>query len=798
MSNLINYDQFKSVFEQMKTYIDSNIQHTQELSSNNSTAYTDSVKEEIYDKLANEYASLETFQNYSDSLSTSFQLLQYGMNLKFESTGNSIDDVYEEMEGIKKDLYANIKFDTAGLVISQKDSPYSVDVSEKEITFMQDKQEIVKIANNKLIANKVVIDDTLDLGAFRFIPKRNGHLSLSWNDDGNLVNYNYAYPGVSVSALANPMCTFILDKEPVKGEYYTLELDIDVPDHNYAYDVYTSKGEFVVSVFTEQFKDGIGRKSFIWNVEPDTKLTLKRSCYRYINYIQNGRFNDLIPGSGSDKIPGWKTDNADVLTVYHGQGNENHRELGMIYLYNESTTDRHNIFQSISKDLIPSGTEITVSFDIDWQENTKGGGVWLQFYDDQGNEIEEYQTRLNYEDGEFKRGHFSVTMNTPDVNYDYMSLFCVHYGLVENNYGSYILVSFGNVKLEIGSAETKWSESPNYEETVNVVSFKLYPGDEYWDNSYNLLSYNNMWNNNTYVWNEHAKYIEISRNDMFEQPTSLYARLEPDTDYMFSCKTDCGWGLTGYNYIEDGGFSEGLTNWRTSSNNIEEYTDPEYNKENTIYLYNTSSDRAAIFQRINSDLIAPGTEITVSFDIDWESNVKDCEGRIQYYSGEGEVIAEESVILNKVDGHIYSGHVETTLTTIDNYSYFNIFFVHVGCVDNSIEDYRIMTVSNVKLEVGDVATDFNIDTDSVFMRIIAAEDNSQYVELTNPCLFRVPSAGVWKLNFYIVKGGVARSFWDAKIAKVEILNEEEFVNEGAEDILEDWEKEELSKEGVDK
>ena len=617
MSNLINYDQFKSVFEQMKTYIDSNIQHTQELSSNNSTAYTDSVKEEIYDKLANEYASLETFQNYSDSLSTSFQLLQYGMNLKFESTGNSIDDVYEEVEGIKKDLYTNIKFDTAGLVISQKDSPYSVDVSEKEITFMQDKQEIVKIANNKLIANKVVIDDTLDLGAFRFIPKRNGHLSLSWNDDGNLVTPSTAYPEKTISATNNTtLHTFQLKNAPVEGQVYTFELCADIPDRGSYYSIY-SGSTLVESIYSQEFNaDGIGRKSFRWEYGEATQLSL---CF---------------------------TSDVDV------------------------------------KDL-------------------------------------------------------------------------------------------------------------------TITSIKMYIGDEYWDNSYNLLSYNNMWNNNAYIWNENAKYTKISDNDMFEQPTSLYARLEPDTDYMFSCKTDCGWGLTGYNYIEDGGFSEGLTNWRTSSDNIEEYTDSEYNKENTIYLYNASSDRAGIFQRIDADSIAPGTEITVSFDIDWESNVKDCEGRIQYYSGEGEVITEESVILNKVDGHIYSGHVETTLTTIDNYSYFNIFFVHAGCVDNSIEDYRIMTVSNVKLEVGDVATDFDIDADSVFMRIIAAGDNSQYVELTNPCLFRVSSAGVWKLNFYIVKGGVARSFWDAKIAKVEVLDEEEFINEGAEDILEDWEKEELSKEGAD-
>ena len=176
MSKLVYYNQFEEVFKKIKTYIDDNIQHTQDLSNENTTAYIEAVKEEIFDILANNYASLETFQEYSDALSLSFQLLQYGMNLRFESTGGNINDIYEELVNLKKDIYNNIRFDTAGLAISQSDSPFAMDISEKEIIFTENNKEVVKIAGNKLSASNIVADNSLTLGAFRFISKKNGHL----------------------------------------------------------------------------------------------------------------------------------------------------------------------------------------------------------------------------------------------------------------------------------------------------------------------------------------------------------------------------------------------------------------------------------------------------------------------------------------------------------------------------------------------------------------------------------------------------------------------------------------------
>lgn len=610
MSKLVNYKQFEEVFKKIKTYIDDNIQQTRDLSNENTTVYIEAVKEEIFDILANNYASLETFQEYSDALSLSFQLLQYGMNLRFESTGGNINDIYEELVDLKKDIYNNIRFDTAGLAISQNDSPFALDISEKEIIFTENNKEVVKIAGNKLSANNIVADNSLTLGAFRFISKKNGHLSLAWNDEGNLITHSTAYPEKIISATNDTtLHTFQLKNAPIEGQTYTFELCADIPDRDSYYSIY-SGSTLVESIYPQEFNtDGIGRKSLRWDHGEQTQLSL--------------RFTGPVGG----------------------------------------------------KDL-------------------------------------------------------------------------------------------------------------------SITSIKMYTGDEYWDNAYNLLSYNNVWNDSNYIWNDVNKYTVTSKSssDIYEYVTSLYSYLEEDTDYMFSCNVDTDWGFKGYNYIENGKFEKfedrvdysEPSDWKIAKPDVLSIS-ADMHTQNMVHLTNTINGEAGMYQKVDALEISPGTEVTISFDIDWELNCKSCEARLEYYDEEGNIFEDETIILNKLDGYIYSGHVETTITTIDRYSYFNINFVHCGIIDREAEADRLLTVGNVRLEKGAGATDSE-DVDSVYMYLFNMENNERIELASNPFRFRVSSAGMWKLCFCILKENATHSFWDAKIAKVEILDEEEFTTEGENEI----------------
>ena len=65
-----------------------------------------------------------------------------------------------------------------------------------------------------------------------------------------------------------------------------------------------------------------------------------------------------------------------------------------------------------------------------------------------------------------------------------------------------------------------------------ISAIKMYRGDDFWGGGTNLLKYNNLgFNGNTYN-------IKASEN-YFSSFTDIYAYLEKDVTYSFSCDVDC-------------------------------------------------------------------------------------------------------------------------------------------------------------------------------------------------------------------------------------------------------------------
>lgn len=263
MSKLNNYEQLEIISNKIKKYIDDSILYTQEISDNNLSVYIDMTKQEIYNELANNYSTLETFNNYSDALSTSFQLLQYGANLKLENLSNNIDDVYDELSELKKTINRNMTFDAVGMTIKQKDSPFGLTVSEKEINFVEEKEKVGCIANDEWTMNNVDVKESLTIGPFKFVNKESGHLSFVWSDGGNIVNYDYAYPNVTNSNQVTHKA--YLYEKLEEGKMYTLELCANVPDDDQGdrWSIFCNNStEWAVTMYEPFFKKGVAIKSF--------------------------------------------------------------------------------------------------------------------------------------------------------------------------------------------------------------------------------------------------------------------------------------------------------------------------------------------------------------------------------------------------------------------------------------------------------------------------------------------------------------------------------------------------------
>ena len=290
MSKLNNYEQLEIISNKIKKYIDESVLYSQEITDNNISVYIDTTKKEIYNLLASNYTTFETFNNYSDALSTSFQLLQYGTNLKLENLSNNLDDVYYEFSDFKKTINRNMAFDPVSMTIRQKDSPYSFTVSEKEISFIEDKEKIGRIVNDEWTMNNVDVRESFTLGPFKFINKENGHLSFVWDDKGNIVNYDYSYPNVTNNN--NRTHTAYLYEKLEEGKTYTIEICGTVPktSNDDRWVVFCDNAsEWTVNLREEFFKKGVGVKSFVAPANTDNFVLCMNPIqdrYNTISYVK--------------------------------------------------------------------------------------------------------------------------------------------------------------------------------------------------------------------------------------------------------------------------------------------------------------------------------------------------------------------------------------------------------------------------------------------------------------------------------------------------------------------------------
>ena len=287
---IVSYEQFEQISNKIKQYVDDSVIFTQELLNDNINAYVATTREEINILLANNYSSLETFLEYSDALSTSFQLLQYGVNLKLESLNDNIEGVYNELLDLKEDLNANFTLDPVSMKIQQKDSKYGFMVAEKEINFIEGKEKIGIVANDEWSMNNVKVEETFSLGPFKFTNKRNGHLTFTWEDRGNIVMFADSYP--NKSGTDKYLHTINLYNELQAGSIYTIEMCSNVPD---TYDNewmgldLRNGNEYIVGLFPEYYHNGTAIKSFKAKKNTDKiglEISKNTSEQNFISYVK--------------------------------------------------------------------------------------------------------------------------------------------------------------------------------------------------------------------------------------------------------------------------------------------------------------------------------------------------------------------------------------------------------------------------------------------------------------------------------------------------------------------------------
>ena len=89
----------------------------------------------------------------------------------------------EQLNGYKADVGQYLRFDENGLTLGALNSNFSTVIDNQRLAFMDGDSVAAYISNNQLYIPNAVIQSTLSIGNFYFLPRDDGGVSLIWGND---------------------------------------------------------------------------------------------------------------------------------------------------------------------------------------------------------------------------------------------------------------------------------------------------------------------------------------------------------------------------------------------------------------------------------------------------------------------------------------------------------------------------------------------------------------------------------------------------------------------------------------
>ena len=209
------------------------------------------------------YAPKKDYEEFKKTTSSAIEQTNKDVTIKFNTTTENIQSVSGELSTFKNSVESNINFSSDGIKISKSNSPFSVDIGNSKMSFREAGVEVSYISNQEMNITDAVVENSLTLGNFKFIPRVTGNMSLIWDDHGNMISYNTSYANKTNPDYPTHIGRF--DIKPVAGELYTIELCASLGSTASYWGIYNSGGDVTVGKLEYwEFLNGIAKKSFFW------------------------------------------------------------------------------------------------------------------------------------------------------------------------------------------------------------------------------------------------------------------------------------------------------------------------------------------------------------------------------------------------------------------------------------------------------------------------------------------------------------------------------------------------------
>lgn len=249
--------------EDQEDYIDTSVTTSEKNLNNNIDSAVSDAKNDILNEVDGKYVNSNEYAEFKKTTSSSIEQTSKDVELKFNTVNEGMQTVNGELKEFKNAVSTNIRFSGEGIDIGKSDSPFAVNINNQKMSFKENGIEVAYISNQEMRITDAVVENSLTLGNFMYLPRVTGNVSLIWDDMGNLIEYSSSYPNTTNNGY--PTHNAYFRERPVAGQMYTIELYATLGSTASYWGVYNSGGNVDVCVLNNwEFRNGVAKKSFIW------------------------------------------------------------------------------------------------------------------------------------------------------------------------------------------------------------------------------------------------------------------------------------------------------------------------------------------------------------------------------------------------------------------------------------------------------------------------------------------------------------------------------------------------------
>ena len=308
--------------EDQEEYTNSAISGSENALNNNISSSISNATTNILNNVSDNYTAKPDYEEFKKTTSSAIEQTNNSVNIKFENTTSQISNVSGELKEFKNTVATNIHFSENGIDIGKNDNPFSVNISNEKMSFKDDGEEIAYVSNKEMLITDANIENSLRLGAFKFIPRTNGNTSLIWDDRGNMLNYWECYPNATNANY--PTTTAHFSVKPKSGTVYTIELSGILAPSATQWGIYNSGGYVCPTHLGKwEYRKGVWKKSFVWkDITADGK------------HLGKNQWIEIYPLGRTDT-----SQNSTVNWVKIYYGDDYWSDKNNLFRYNNNTTN---------------------------------------------------------------------------------------------------------------------------------------------------------------------------------------------------------------------------------------------------------------------------------------------------------------------------------------------------------------------------------------------------------------------------------------------------------------------------